>query len=318
MREWYPSCVHPERIDRPVVELRRLRRRVPSDLLRVLQRPSVRQVRRDPRRPERVAARRGRQPRGRGAPLDHRQGDPPIERPARQPPRRRRRALRDDVLRVPPRRGYRPRSRRPPLRVRMLDTPAVARSLHRRPSSRRRTEPGRRTQPPRPPLARRPEPPPRLPWPRRRRVERPSPCPPRRRMVADSRTASAVGTSDRRHAAQHHRRDRRCRLAGTTGATRCPSQGLGLQVIAARAGREHRRERGRSRGRRAWPSDTLTGGRVRRLARPAAPRPPPPAPAARSARARRGGCRDRGPSSTRSTRHLRKSSSARCSSVPGR
>ena len=36
---------------------------------------------------------------------------------------------------------------------------------------------------------------------------------------------------------------------GTTGATRCPSQGLGLQVIAARAGREHRRERGRSRGR---------------------------------------------------------------------
>ena len=32
-----------------------------------------------------------------------------------------------------------------PLRVRMLDTHAVARSLHRRPSSRRRTEPGRRT-----------------------------------------------------------------------------------------------------------------------------------------------------------------------------
>ena len=29
--------------------------------------------------------------------------------------------------------------------------------------------------------------------------------------------------------------------AGTTGATRCPSQGLGLQVIAARAGPEHRR-----------------------------------------------------------------------------
>ena len=37
---------------------------------------------------------------------------------------------------------------------------------------------------------------------------------------------------------------------------------------------------------RAWPSDTLTGGRVRRLARPAAPRPPPPAPAARPGRPR--------------------------------
>ena len=35
---------------------------------------------------------------------------------------------------------------------------------------------------------------------------------------------------------------------------------------------------------RAWPSDTLTGGRVRRLARPAAPRPPPPALAARPGR----------------------------------
>ena len=39
------------------------------------------------------------------------------------------------------------------------------------------------------------------------------------------------------------------RLAARPGATRCPSQGLGLQVIAARAGPEHRRERGRSRGR---------------------------------------------------------------------
>ena len=37
---------------------------------------------------------------------------------------------------------------------------------------------------------------------------------------------------------------------------------------------------------RAWPSDTLTGGRVRRLARPAAPRPPPPALAARPGRPR--------------------------------
>ena len=63
----------------------------------------------------------------------------------------------------------------------------------------------------------------RPPWPvglnalprlRRRRGGAPEPCPPRRRMVADSRTAPAVGTSDRRHAAQRHRRDRRCRLAG--------------------------------------------------------------------------------------------------------
>ena len=37
---------------------------------------------------------------------------------------------------------------------------------------------------------------------------------------------------------------------------------------------------------RAWPADTLTGGRVRRLARPAAPRPPPPALAARPGRPR--------------------------------
>ena len=36
--------------------LRGLRRRMPRDLLRVLERPAVRQVRRDPRRPERVAA----------------------------------------------------------------------------------------------------------------------------------------------------------------------------------------------------------------------------------------------------------------------
>ena len=32
--------------------------------------------------------------------------------------------------------------------------------------------------------------------------------------MVDSRTAPAVGTSDRRHAAQRHRRNRRCRLAG--------------------------------------------------------------------------------------------------------
>ena len=104
--------------------------------------------------------------------------------------------------------------------------------------------------------------------------------------MVDSRTAPAVGTSDRRHAAQRHAAIDGAGWRDATGATRCPSRGLGLQVIAARAGREHRRERRRSRGRGAWPSDTLTGGRVRRLARPAAPRPPPPALAARPGRPR--------------------------------
>ena len=47
---------------------------------------------------------------------------------------------------------------------------------------------------------------------------------------------------------------------GTTGATRCPSQALRLQVVAARASRS--------------PSPRPR----RRLARPAAPQPPPPAP----------------------------------------
>ena len=79
------DLVDRHRVRCPVVELRRLRRRVPRDLLRVLKRPPVLQVRRDPRRPERVAARRGREPRGRRASLDHRQGDPTLERPARQP-----------------------------------------------------------------------------------------------------------------------------------------------------------------------------------------------------------------------------------------
>ena len=69
----------------------------------------------------------------------------------------------------------------------------------------------------------------------------------RRRVVADSRTAPAVGTSDRRHAAQRHAAMDGA-AGGTTGATRCPSQGLGLQVIAARAGRP-----------RAWPSDNADG-----------------------------------------------------------
>ena len=42
---------------RPVVQLRRPGRRVAGNLLRVLQRPTVRQIRRDARRTERVAAR---------------------------------------------------------------------------------------------------------------------------------------------------------------------------------------------------------------------------------------------------------------------
>ena len=50
--------------------------------------------------PERVAARRGRQPRGRGAPLDHRQNEPPLERPARQPAPRRVHGLEERRLRV--------------------------------------------------------------------------------------------------------------------------------------------------------------------------------------------------------------------------
>ena len=72
-------------VRRPVVELRRLRRRVPGDLLRVLERPSVRQIRRDPRRPERVAADRRRQPRARRPALDHGQHGAAPQRPPRQP-----------------------------------------------------------------------------------------------------------------------------------------------------------------------------------------------------------------------------------------
>ena len=53
----------------PVVELRRLRGRVPRNLLGVLEASPVREVRRDPRRPERVAAGRGRELRGSGPPL---------------------------------------------------------------------------------------------------------------------------------------------------------------------------------------------------------------------------------------------------------
>ena len=50
------DLVDGDRVRRPVVELRRLRGGVPGDLLRVFERPPIRQIRRDPRRPERVAA----------------------------------------------------------------------------------------------------------------------------------------------------------------------------------------------------------------------------------------------------------------------
>ena len=59
----------------------------PAILLRVLERPPVRQIRRDARRPERVAARRRRQTRRRRTTLDHRQHHAPRQRPAAQPPR---------------------------------------------------------------------------------------------------------------------------------------------------------------------------------------------------------------------------------------
>ena len=69
------DLVDGDRVRRPVVELRRLRGGVPGDLLRVFERPPIRQIRRDPRRPERVAAGRGREIRRRSPPLDHRQGE---------------------------------------------------------------------------------------------------------------------------------------------------------------------------------------------------------------------------------------------------
>ena len=55
------DLVDGDRVRRPVVELRRLRGGVPGDRLRVFERPPIRQIRRDPRRPERVAAGRGRE-----------------------------------------------------------------------------------------------------------------------------------------------------------------------------------------------------------------------------------------------------------------
>ena len=54
------DLVERDRVRRPVVQLRRPGRRVAGNLLGVLERPPVRQIRRDTRRPERVAARRRR------------------------------------------------------------------------------------------------------------------------------------------------------------------------------------------------------------------------------------------------------------------
>ena len=78
------DLVERDRVRRPVVQLRRPRRRVPGNLLRVLERPPVRQIRRDARRTERVAARRRRQTRRRRTPLDHRQHHATRQRPAAQ------------------------------------------------------------------------------------------------------------------------------------------------------------------------------------------------------------------------------------------
>ena len=90
------------------------------------------------------------------------------------------------------------------------------------------------------------------------------------RSVADSRTAPAVGTSDRRHAAQRH--------AAIDGAG-CRHDGRDTLSVPRPRPAGHRGSRGAGAPSRtpsdarprAWPSDTLTGGRVRRLARPAAP-----------------------------------------------
>ena len=67
----------------PVVELRRLRRGVAGNPLRVLERPPVRQTRRDARRPKRVAAGRRRQPRARRLIIASTARRP--KRPPRQP-----------------------------------------------------------------------------------------------------------------------------------------------------------------------------------------------------------------------------------------
>ena len=146
------DLVDGQRVRRPVVELRRLRRRVPGDLLRVLEGSPVRagtavDLLRRPVTP--WHAREGEQPRGRWprrliiarTTRRSKRADPSAVSP------RRRRALRDDVLRVPPREGVPPPSQSPsppsclgcstrtPSRVRLQADAAG--------SSRRRTQPGR-------------------------------------------------------------------------------------------------------------------------------------------------------------------------------
>ena len=76
-----PRRVLQQRIARPLERLRILRLRGQPPLLGVLEGPPVREVRRDPRRPERVAARRGRKLRGSGPPLDPSPGPPAAAAP---------------------------------------------------------------------------------------------------------------------------------------------------------------------------------------------------------------------------------------------
>ena len=109
------DLVDGDRVRRPVVELRRLRGGVPGDLLRVFERPPIRQIRRDPRRPERVAAGRGREIRRRRPPLDHRQDETrESARPvSRRPAGRRSGRAPPSARRARPPRGSR-RAPRPP------------------------------------------------------------------------------------------------------------------------------------------------------------------------------------------------------------
>ena len=145
----------------------------------------------------------------------------------------------------------------------MLDTHVVARSFTDARVHAVESSPANATTRPPWPIGLNPLP--RLPWSRRRQDGAPEPCPPRRRMVADSRTVPAVGTSDRRHAAQRH--------AAIDGADWRHDGRDTLSVPRPRpAG--HRGSRGAGAPSRtrsvarppAWPSDTLTGGPVRRLA----------------------------------------------------
>ena len=116
------DLVERHRIRRPVVQLRRLRRRVPGDPLRMFERAPVREVRRDPRRPKRVAARRRRQPRRHRPPLEsspERPDAPAAARSAGRPGRRSETAApsrpqgsrRRDTPRSPPRPGGGPARR---------------------------------------------------------------------------------------------------------------------------------------------------------------------------------------------------------------